>query len=206
MVDKRNIIKEIAERHAEEDFCLELGCGPRKRLPGSIGVDLIDHPCVDIVGDIGEVLAALPENAISRIEAFHSFEHMDDIAAVLSRVESVLKKGGVLEVVAPHFSNPYFYSDYTHKQFFGLYSFCYLAHSNLFKREVPQYRVVTHLRLVTVSLQFKSSPPFYGRHAFKKAVGVVVNSCRAAQELYEEVLCWMIPCYDIRYVLKKEVR
>lgn len=206
MVDKRNIIREIAARHAKEDFRLELGCGGRKRSPTAIGIDLIDHPCVDIVGDIREVLAALPENSISRIEAFHSLEHMDDIAGVLSRVDSVLKNNGVLEIVVPHFSNPYFYSDYTHRQFFGLYSLCYLTRSSIFKRTVPQYQVVTNLRLLKVSLVFKSSPPFYGRHAIKRAVGALVNSCRAAQEYYEEFLCWIIPCYELRYVLKKEVR
>jgi hypothetical protein len=206
MVDKGNIITRISEGHAHEDFRLELGCGGRKRWPGAIGVDLMDHPCVDIVGDIREVLEALPENSISRIEAFHSLEHVEDIAGVLARAGSVLKNGGVLEIVVPHFSNPYFYSDYTHKQFFGLYSLCYLAGGSTFKRKVPQYQTVTSLRLLKVSLGFKSSPPFYGRHAIKRAVGVLVNSCRAAQEMYEEMFCWMIPCYEIGYILRKEGR
>ena len=206
MVDKRNIITRISERHAHEDFRLELGCGGRKRSPGAIGIDLIDHPCVDIVGDIGEVLEALPENSISRIEAFHALEHLQDIAGVLARAGAVLKNDGVLEIVVPHFSNPYFYSDYTHKQFFGLYSLCYLAGGSSFKRKVPQYRTVTSLRLLKVTLVFKSSPPFYGRHAIKRAVGVLVNSCRAAQEMYEEMFCWMIPCYELRYILRKEGR
>ena len=206
MVDKRRIIEEIREQHDGKEFRLELGCGGRKRSPSAIGIDLIDHPCVDIVGDIVEVLAAIPQNSISRIDAVHSLEHLDDLAGVLSRVDSILKNNGVLEIVVPHFSNPYYYSDYTHRQCFGLYSLCYLAHSCIFKRKVPQYQVRTNLRLLRVSLEFKSSPPFYGRHAIKRAVGVLVNSCRAAQELYEECFCWMIPCYEVRYVLKKEAR
>ena len=206
MIDKLNVMTDIALRHPHANFHLELGCGARKRSPTAIGIDLIDHPCVDIVGDIKEVLEALPENSISRIDAFHSFEHLDDVAGVHSRVDAVLKNGGVLEIVVPHFSNPHFYSDYTHRHFFGLYSLCYLCHGSMFKRQVPQYQVVTSLRLLAVSLVFKSSPPFYGRHAIKKAVGILVNSCRAAQEFYEELLCWMIPCYELRYILKKEVR
>ena len=158
---------------------------------------------MDIVGDIGEVLSQLPAGSISKVSAFHALEHLVDFSGVLQRIEAVLKVGGVVEIVVPHFSNPYFYSDHTHKQFFGLYTFSYLAEDTIFKRRVPNYGRLGSLRIKSVSLDFKSSPPFYIRHALKRLFGLIVNSCRAAKELYEEVACWLVPCYEIRFVLER---
>lgn len=204
MLDKRDTITRIAQHYEKEDFQLELGCGARKRSSNAIGIDLADHPCVDIVGDMTEVLTALPQDSIAKIEAFHSLEHIEDLAFLIGRIGNVLKQNGTVSITVPHFSNPHFYSDYTHKQFFGLYTLCYLVRSSLFKRGVPQYNPDCRLRLVKVSLLFKSSPPFYGRHVLKKVVGMLVNSCRAAQEFYEECLCWVFPCYEIRYLVTKD--
>jgi len=206
MTDKRGLISRLNQGACGAPVVLELGCGNCKRNADAIGVDMIDYPCVDIVGDIAEVLAALPRRSISTIRSFHCLEHLDHVGDVLRKMEAALAVNGMAEIVVPHFSNPYFYSDYTHRQFFGLYTFSYLATDTLFKRKVPQYQAATRLRLVEVALEFKSTPPFYGRHAVKRAIGKVVNSCRAAQEFYEEMLCWIFPCHEIRYVLQKVER
>src|SRR6185312_2948084 len=39
----------------------------------------------------------------------------------------VLEPGGEFRAVVPHFSNLHFYSDPTHRTFFGLYTFSYLS-------------------------------------------------------------------------------
>ncbi len=43
---------------------LELGCGGRKRHPEAIGIDALDHECVDIVGDVYEVLERMPAASV----------------------------------------------------------------------------------------------------------------------------------------------
>jgi hypothetical protein len=201
--DKRSLIDRIWRFHDREDFHIELGCGNRKRSPGVIGVDSSDHPSVDIVGDMYDVLSQLPAASVASVSAFHSLEHVQDLAGILQRIATVLKIGGRVRIVVPHFSNPYFYSDPTHRQFFGLYSLSYLAKDEIFKRRVPQYCPVSGLRITGVSLGFKSTPPFYGRHGLKLLFGLAVNSCRAAKELYEELGCWLFPCYEVTYDLEK---
>ena len=57
--------------------------------------------------------------------------------------------------------------------------------------------------LQRVKLVFKSPRPFYGRYAIKKLFQMVFNLNRYAMEFYEENLCWMIPCYEICYVLRR---
>ena len=118
---------------------LELGCGPKKQVGGAIGIDMLDTDAVDIVGEAVAVLRRFPAASVARIHSFHFFEHVPDLDALLVETARVLEDGGTMEVVVPHFSNPYFYSDPTHRAFFGLYTFSYLAEERLFARKVPNY-------------------------------------------------------------------
>ncbi len=199
-VDKRNILPGICSNNTVK---LELGCGERKRIQDSIGIDALDYPCVDIVGDVIEVLKNIPDSSVQAIYAFHFIEHVPDLEAVITEISRVLKLDGTLEIVVPHFSNPYFYSDYTHRAHFGLYSFSYFARNSLFKRKVPSYQKIQNLELCAVTLNFKSSPPFYVRHLIKSVVSKIVNLTNSLKEFYEENLCYIFPCYEIKFYLKK---
>jgi SAM-dependent methyltransferase len=184
-----------------KDVALDLGCGPRKRIPTDIGIDALDYDGVDLVGDVYEVLAQIGDCTIDRVSSYHFMEHVVNLPLLLTEIARVLKPGGKLEVVVPHFSNPYYYSDHTHRNPFGLYTFSYLAEGDLFRRAVPQYSAPRY-RLLDVQLRLKAAPPFYGRYAFKRAVGFLVNSSRYMQELYEESFCYLVPCYEIAYRLE----
>lgn len=182
---------------------LELGCGPRKRSPSAIGIDRADHDCVDVVGDAIEVLKSMPPASIDKISSYHFAEHVSDVPTLMSEMSRVLKPGGRLIAIVPHFSNPYYYSDVTHQTHFGLYTMSYFAQDALFRRRVPQYHPLP-LTLVAVDLGFKSSPPFYLRYGFKRLIQLLVNCTRSTQELYEEQFCWLFPCYDVQYVLVRQ--
>lgn len=180
---------------------LDIGCGPRKIDGDHVGVDLIEYPGVDVVGDIGEVLAQIPDGALEGAYSSHFFEHVDDVQGLLGELARTLRIAAVLEIVVPHFSNPYFFSDPTHKTAFGLYSFSYLTADEIYRRQVPSYVRDKRFGLQSAELGFKSPPPFYGRYAFKRAVGYLVNLTRWSQEFYEENLCYLVPCYEVRFRL-----
>ena len=127
---------------------MELGCGPRKRYPRSIGVDAIAYDGVDIVGDAMEALRAFPSGAADLITSSHFLEHVPDVGAFLDEMVRVVRDGGRLEVIVPHFAHPYFSSDPTHVHRFGLYTFSYLAQDGLFRRQVPGYVRRANLRRV----------------------------------------------------------
>ena len=114
---------------------LELGCGNRKRHPDAIGVDIRDFPGVDLVGDAQKVLQAIPTGTISSVYTYHFLEHLADLEPMVTAVARVLSFGGRFIAVVPHFSNPYFYSDPTHRTFFGLYTFLYFSEDKIFKRK-----------------------------------------------------------------------
>jgi len=199
--DKKGFIDRIISEPGK--YTLNLGCGRINTLHGSIGVDIIDSHAVDIVGDVYEVLEKLPDSSVLAIYSSHFVEHLDDFTYFLEVVSRVLKPSGDLIIVAPHFSNPYFYSDVTHKSTFGLYTCCYYCDSSPLRRKVPTYNRDLKFRLDKVDLIFKSTRPNYGRHAIKKVFGSLFNSTIYMREFWEENLCYIFPCYEVKYVLKK---
>lgn len=199
MIDRTGVFERVRESGTQ--ITLELGCGDRKRHADAVGIDLLDLPGVDIVGDVAAVLSALPAGCVDRVWSYHFLEHVDDVGAIVRELGRVCAPDAIVDLTVPHFSNPYYFSDPTHRRPFGLYSMCYFCTDRLFSRRVPHYGLTPVFELRSVDLVFKSPPPRYLRYGFKKLVQTVVNSGRWMQEFYEEMLCFMLPCYEIRYVL-----
>jgi len=197
------IVDKVGALSRESGLKLDLGCGQTKRGPEYVGVDALDGPAVDIVGDVQEVLRALANESVEEIYASHFLEHVDDLEGLVDEFERVLVPSGRLQVVVPHFSNAYFYSDPTHRRPFGLYTFSYFAEDPILARRVPTYGHAARLRLERVRLNFRSAAEFRGRYRLKSALGRLVNAHRWLQELYEENLPWLVPCYELEYSLVK---
>ncbi len=199
MIDRTGVLERAGQSGVR--LALELGCGDRKRHPEAVGIDLLDLPGVDIVGDVVQALAALPAGCVDRVWSYHFLEHVDDVGAIMRELGRVCAPRAIVDLTVPHFSNPYYFSDPTHRRPFGLYTMCYYCTDRLFSRRVPRYGLDPVFELLNVDLVFKSPPPRYLRYGFKKAVQAIVNSGRWMQEFYEEILCFVLPCYEVRFVL-----
>jgi hypothetical protein len=182
---------------------LDLGCGVTKRGPEYVGVDMLDGPAVDVVGDVLEVLRALENGSVEEVYSSHLFEHIDDLSGLVAELERVLALRGRLHVVVPHFSNAYYYSDPTHRRPFGLYTFSYFADDPVLRRRVPTYGHVPRLRLESARLNFRSSVEFRLRYRLKAMLGRGVNSSTWLKEFYEENLAGILPCYELEFELVK---
>ncbi|HEY8711017.1 MAG TPA: methyltransferase domain-containing protein [Burkholderiaceae bacterium] len=188
-----------ARLRSGEPVVLELGCGPHK-TPGRLGIDRIDLPGVDIVTNIDEGLGFLPDGSVDAIYSESFFEHVSNLEHLVSEVVRVLKPNGYNWLFVPHFSNPYYYSDYTHKNFFGLYTLRYFcADEHQLKRKVPNFYSGTRIRVVSQRMIFSST--FKGLRFLKKVFQKLVNLNTWTQEFYEENLCYLVPCYgmEIRF-------
>jgi SAM-dependent methyltransferase len=192
-IDLQKILK------SREAVILELGCGANRK-PGRICVDKIDLPGIDIVTDIEEGLGFLPDNSVDEIHCRSMMEHIDNFEQLLKEIVRVLKSTGKAYVFVPHFSNPYYYSDYTHKRFFGLYSFYYFVEPEFqLKRKVPVFYTSTRIKILSLKLTFRT-PFFFSRH-LRKVFGLFINSHRALKEFYELHLSNIIPCDGIEIIL-----
>jgi len=198
IIDKRGA---FGRARGGERVSLELGCGSRKRHADALGVDALDYPGVDLVGDVFAILRGFPDASVSAVHAYHFFEHVADLDGLMQELARVMAQDAVLDVEVPHFANPYFYSDPTHSRYFGLYTFCYLARATLFRRKVPTYGSELSFDLFDVRLHFDS--PFPIRARLRRLLGSVFNATRWLQEFHEENLCYVLPAYQIRYELRR---
>ncbi len=184
--------------NGDDPVIVELGCGQKKK-PGRIGVDKLDLPNVDIVADIENGLAFLPDDSVDEIHCRSVFEHIENFESLMREIVRVLKDNGKAHLSVPHFSNPYYYSDYTHRRFFGLYTFYYFVDAeHQLRRKVPNFYTNVRINIVSQRLVFKS--PFWFSRKIKKLLGFVFNCHRSLQEFYEQHLCYIFPCYGIEMV------
>jgi SAM-dependent methyltransferase len=178
--------------------CLELGCGAKKKQ-GCISVDKADLSGVDIVADLEQGLPFFPDCCADEIHCTSVLEHIDNFELLMREIVRVLKPDGTAHVFVPHFSNPYFYSDPTHRRFFGLYSFYYFVDTDRqLKRKVPNFYTGIRINIISLRLVFRS--PFWFRRQIKKLGGLLFNCHPWLQEFYEENLCYLFPCYGIKVV------
>jgi len=174
---------------------IELGCG-QKSKQGRITVDKVDLPNVDIVADIENGLSFLPDD---EIHCRSVLEHIQNFEDLMREIVRVLKKSGKAHVFVPHFSNPFYYSDYTHKRFFGLYTFYYFVDTERqLKRKVPNFYTDIRIKIISQRLVFRS--PFWFSRQIKKAFGFMTNCNKSFMEFYEQHLCYIFPCYGIEIV------
>lgn len=202
IIDKKGFLAKIMDGFLPSPT-IEIGCGSKKINDKFIGIDLIDTDCVDIVGDAMNILSNFPDLSVGAIHSSHFIEHVPDLEPLLSEFLRVLKPNGYIELTAPHFSNPFFYSDPTHKSFFGLYTMSYFSRDEILSRRVPSYSRVDGLELISIRLVFKSLRPRYLRHLTFKVFEFLFNLNGWMQELYEEIFSGIIPCYEVVYKLAK---
>ena len=186
--------------HSGEPLFLEIGCGRRKKS-GCIGIDFADLPGVDIVADIEHGLDFFPDKSVDVIHCRSVLEHVENFENLMREIVRVIKPEGKVNISVPHFSNPYFYSDYTHCRPFGLYTFFYFVdNKNQHGRKVPDYYSDIRIEIESIKLKFRSS--FKLLNPIRKLFGRLINLHPSIQRYYEENLCYMFPCHGIEIVFK----
>jgi SAM-dependent methyltransferase len=190
-----------------EPVIIELGCGTKKEK-GRIGIDRLDIQGVDIVADIEKGLPFIPDNSIDEVYCSHILEHVDNFELLIREIARVLKKNGRAHIFVPHFSNPHFYSDYTHKRPFGLYTFYYFVEKQKqLRRKVPDFYTDIRIEIISLRLIFRSLYkipfwPYKVTRPVKFLCEWVFNLNTAMQEYYEDNFCYRFPCKGIELSFK----
>ncbi|CUQ67401.1 conserved protein of unknown function [Candidatus Nitrospira inopinata] len=168
-------------------------------MTGAIGVDL--RPCrgVDLICRINEKLP-FKDSSIDKIWCRHVLEHMEDLEFVLMEFKRILKDSGTIHIVVPHFSNSLAYSDYTHKRFFGYYTFDYFSFNKSRYWWVPTY--VSAEKLFSIE---QKRLVFRNLGIAGRLVERIVNRSEFAAYLYEAKFSWVVPCFEIYFCLSKRM-
>ncbi len=96
---------------------LDIGGGGTPQ-PGSINIDILDLPEVDIVWDLEQTPWPIPDECVHKAYASHVLEHISPIKGtfinVMNEIWRVLKPGGQFAFVVPYGSNELYVQDPTH--------------------------------------------------------------------------------------------
>ena len=101
---------------------LDLGCGLNK-TPGAVCLDKVRDVNPDIVHDLESFPYPFDENVFDEIKLNSVIEHISDVLALMEECHRIAKPGAELEIVTPHYSSSNSWTDPTHKQHLGYFSF-----------------------------------------------------------------------------------
>ena len=101
---------------------LDVGCGANK-LEGAIGLDNNPETAADVLHDLGEFPYPFEDNEFDVVYSSHVIEHVPDVIGMVEELHRVTKPGGVIKILTPHYTNPDWSNDPTHRNHFNSYSF-----------------------------------------------------------------------------------
>ena len=162
---------------------IDLGCGANKK-EGFIGIDIYNEKGVDIVLDLNNSKLPFEDNSVEEIYSSHFFEHVDSVENTLSECVRVLKKGGKLRIIVPHYSNPYSYH-FTHKTYWSSYSL---------NQEYIDYYLKLPLKLNSVKINFANGK------FLNYICNFIANKYRS---VYERGLNSFIKAWEIEFSMTK---
>lgn len=119
---------------------LDVGCGANK-YEGAIGLDNNPRTAADVIHDLGQVPYPFPDNEFDLIVSRHVVEHVPDVMDFIGELYRITKNGGRIRLVTPHYTNPDWATDPTHRNHFNSYSF------NTFTPERAVFDFYTDIKL-----------------------------------------------------------
>ena len=125
----------------------------------------------------------------------------------MKEIDRILIKQGEMIFIVPHFSNPYYYSDPTHKTPWGVHSFSYIAEKNCLKRKVPRYIQINGWELKDVSIRFISFFNFsifgFKLPTLATLLNLIINTHPFIIESFERYFSFIFSIYEVKFKLIK---
>ncbi len=181
---------------------LDIGCG-RSKFKGTLGVDIVALPGVDVVADLTRGLP-FRDNSISEIYTSHTLEHVDNLPAVMEELWRVCKPNALVHIWVPHASCPFVtWIDPTHKRGMTIETFSYFnpATNHLSYYSKARFEIV-HARLNLSTIGMRRAGFRCSRGLLAMVVEAVANRSRAWQYRAERWWGPLIGFDEARVVLR----
>lgn len=167
---------------------LNLGCG-EKKMADAVNVDMNETVRADVVHDLNKTPYPFAANTFKQAYAYHVMEHLDDLTAVMGELFRILKPGGTITIVSPHFSYVNAYQDPTHRHYFAIGTFDYFCEQNQF-----QFYTEGKMRFEVVSRRIVFQPGLW-KPIFESLFNRHIH-------FYETKLAWIFPAERVEIVLR----
>jgi len=139
---------------SKNTFKINLGCG-ESRLDNFYNLDIVDLPGVDVIADLNLPFSEFPDNCINELYSRASFEHVRNFQGLINEIQRICIPNAKIVIIVPHFSNPYYYSDPTHVQHFGLYTMSYyMNYEDQPKRKITKFYMITRVKAKKIEMNF----------------------------------------------------
>jgi SAM-dependent methyltransferase len=165
---------------------LNLGCG-RERREDAINLDRVAEVNPDVVHDLNEVPWPFEENQFAEVQARDILEHCVDLLATMEEIHRVCRNGAIVQITTPHFSCANSFTDPTHRQHLGYFSFDYFTGEH-------QFGFYTQKRFRRRSTQIVFYPTFLNKLVWRLA--------NRYPESYESRWAWMFPAWFLSVELE----
>lgn len=172
---------------------LDVGCGVNKH-EGAIGLDNNPRTGADVIHDLGQVPYPFPDDEFDLVVSNHVIEHVPDVMAFVSELHRITKPGGRIKLLAPHYTNPDWANDPTHRNHINSYTF----NTFIAGREVFDFYTDVRLKPVDTYLSFPSLWKIIG-------IELLVNLDRSApsmrffRKFWEQYLSYIFRGKELRF-------
>ncbi len=131
---------------------LDVGCG-RNKFPGSIGIDRNPASLADVLCELDSVPFPFADCSFDEVRAIHVIEHVSDVIRTMEEFHRILRPGGRVRIVTPHYTDFSSFCDPTHRWHLNSFSFRYFGedHGGFGYYSPVKFREIsTRLRLLAL--------------------------------------------------------
>ena len=108
---------------------LDVGCGINK-LAGSIGIDRNPGTKADVLVELDRFPYPFRDSSFDGLQAVHVIEHVSDVIKTIEEFHRLVRAGGEVFIVTPHYTDFSSFCDPTHKWHLNSYSLRYFGEDN----------------------------------------------------------------------------
>ena len=104
---------------------LDVGCGINK-LAGAVGIDRNPASRADVLADLDRGYP-FRDSSFDRLQAVHLIEHVSNVIETMQEFHRVVRAGGEVLIVTPHYTDFSSFCDPTHRWHLNSYSLRYFG-------------------------------------------------------------------------------
>jgi SAM-dependent methyltransferase len=108
---------------------LDVGCGINKK-PGSIGIDRNPASRADVLVDLDHFPYPFRDSSFDGLQAIHVIEHVSDVIRSMEEFHRLVRHGGEVLIVTPHYTDFSSFCDPTHRWHLNSFSLRYFGDDN----------------------------------------------------------------------------
>jgi SAM-dependent methyltransferase len=159
---------------------LDVGCGIRK-LAGAVGIDRNPASAADVLCDLDRAPYPFRDDSFDALHATHVIEHVADVMRAMEEFHRLVRAGGRVRIVTPHYTDFSSFCDPTHRWHLNSFSFRY------FGEDHGGFGYYSCARFREVSVRVKLLAPF-------RMVGLeaLVNASRRLRRIWEYYFCYVV--------------